>query len=95
MLDESISGTSAVSVAHMRSPGGWKEPGQTPEFAEFTLVLKGMLHVEHKDGALDVRGGAGGDYARGRVGAVFDAGAGRRRVHRCVSSGSFGGDGAS
>jgi mannose-6-phosphate isomerase-like protein (cupin superfamily) len=51
------SGTSAVSVAHMRSPGGWKEPGQTPEFAEFTLVLKGMLHVEHKDGALDVRAG--------------------------------------
>ena len=41
----------------MRSPGGWQEPGQTPEFDEFTAVLKGLLHVEHKHGALDVRAG--------------------------------------
>ena len=41
----------------MRSPGGWVEPGQTPEFDEFTIVLKGMLRVEHQDGALDVRAG--------------------------------------
>jgi mannose-6-phosphate isomerase-like protein (cupin superfamily) len=41
----------------MRSPGGWVEPGQTPEFDEFTIVLKGMLRVEYKDGALEVRAG--------------------------------------
>jgi mannose-6-phosphate isomerase-like protein (cupin superfamily) len=41
----------------MRSPGGWVEPGQAPEFDEFTIVLKGTLRVEHKDGALDVRAG--------------------------------------
>jgi mannose-6-phosphate isomerase-like protein (cupin superfamily) len=46
-----------LSVAHMRSPGGWQEPGQTPQFEEFTIVLKGMLRVEHRDGHLDVRAG--------------------------------------
>lgn len=49
--------TSAASVAHMRSPQGWIEPGQAPEFDEFTIVLKGMLRVEHKGGALDVHAG--------------------------------------
>jgi ethanolamine utilization protein EutQ len=49
--------TSAASVAHMRSPQGWEEPGQTPEFDEFTLVLKGVLHVTHKSGELDVAAG--------------------------------------
>jgi len=49
--------TSAASVAHMRSPDGWVEPGQTPEFQEFTVVLKGMLRVEHKDGVIEVRPG--------------------------------------
>jgi len=49
--------TSAASVAHMRSPAGWLEPGQTPDFDEFTIVLKGMLRVEHKGGALDVHAG--------------------------------------
>jgi ethanolamine utilization protein EutQ len=48
---------SAASVAHMRSPAGWLEPGQTPDFDEFTIVLKGMLRVEHKGGALDVHAG--------------------------------------
>ena len=61
VIDEYIgrvnSGTSTASVAHMRSPQGWVEPGQTPEFDEFTIVLKGMLRVEHKTGALDVRAG--------------------------------------
>jgi len=61
LIDEYIgrvnSKTAATSVAHMRSPGGWVEPGQTPEFDEFTIVLKGMLRVEHKGGALDVRAG--------------------------------------
>lgn len=46
-----------LSVAHMRSPGGWVEPGQTPEFREMTVVLKGLLRVEHKGGHLDVRAG--------------------------------------
>lgn len=49
--------TSAASVAHMRSPQGWEEPGQKPEFDEFTIVLKGMLRVEHKDGTLEVHSG--------------------------------------
>jgi len=49
--------TSAVSVAHMQSPAGWVEPGQTPEFEEFTIVLKGMLRVTHRGGVLDVRAG--------------------------------------
>ncbi|KFA92055.1 cupin domain-containing protein [Archangium violaceum] len=46
-----------LSVAHMRSPGGWLEPGQTPEFREITVVIKGALRVEHKGGYLDVRAG--------------------------------------
>jgi mannose-6-phosphate isomerase-like protein (cupin superfamily) len=46
-----------ISVARMVSPQGWEEPGQTPEFAEFTLVLEGMLRVEHREGALEVRVG--------------------------------------
>jgi len=49
--------TSALSVAHMRSPAGWVEPGQRPEFEEFTVVLKGCLRVEHEKGAFDVRAG--------------------------------------
>ena len=40
-----------------RSPGGWVEPGQAPEFDEFTVVLKGMLRVAHRGGVLDVRAG--------------------------------------
>ncbi|WP_375772356.1 AraC family ligand binding domain-containing protein [Archangium gephyra] len=46
-----------LSVAHMRSPGGWLEPGQTPEFREITVVIKGVLRVEHQGGQLDVRAG--------------------------------------
>lgn len=49
--------TSAVSLARMVSPGGWIEPAQTPEFDEYTLVLRGMLRVESKSGAIDVRAG--------------------------------------
>ena len=51
------SGTAAVSVAHMRSPSGWVEPGQRPEFDEFTVVLKGLLRVEHEGGAFDAAAG--------------------------------------
>jgi len=61
LIDEYIgrvnSDTEGLSVAHMRSPGGWIEPGQTPDFEEYTVVLKGLLRVEHKDGVLDVRAG--------------------------------------
>ncbi|MGB8298130.1 MAG: cupin [Polyangia bacterium] len=49
--------TSALSVARMISPAGWIEPGQTPEFDEYTVVLRGMLRVETKDKAIDVRPG--------------------------------------
>jgi mannose-6-phosphate isomerase-like protein (cupin superfamily) len=61
LIDEYIgqvnSETQGLSVAHMRSPGGWIEPGQTPDFEEYTVVLKGVLRVEHKAGALDVVAG--------------------------------------
>lgn len=61
LIDEYIgrvnSRTDAASIAHMRSPGGWVEPGQTPEFDEFTIVLKGTLRVEHRGGSLDVHAG--------------------------------------
>ena len=48
------SGTSEVSVARMKSPSGWVEPGQTPQFDEYTIVLRGMLRVESRDGTIDV-----------------------------------------
>ena len=51
------SGSAAVSIARMKSPSGWLEPGQTPEFDEYTLVLRGCLHVELKDKAFDVGAG--------------------------------------
>jgi mannose-6-phosphate isomerase-like protein (cupin superfamily) len=51
------SGHARVSVARMVSPEGWVEPGQRPAFEEITVVLKGMLRVEHESGSLDVRGG--------------------------------------
>jgi mannose-6-phosphate isomerase-like protein (cupin superfamily) len=61
LIDEYIgrvnSGTISTSVAHMRSPGGWVEPGQTPAFDEFTMVLKGILRVEYSGGSLDVAAG--------------------------------------
>jgi mannose-6-phosphate isomerase-like protein (cupin superfamily) len=50
-------GHMAVSVARMVSPGGWVEPGQTPEFEEITVVLRGLLRVEHRGGVLEVRAG--------------------------------------
>ena len=46
-----------LSIAHMRSPSGWMEPGQTPDFDEFSIVLKGILRVQHSGGVLDVRAG--------------------------------------
>jgi len=61
LIDEYIgrinSKNEAASVAHMRSPGGWVEPGQTPDFDEYTIVLQGMLRVEHRHGFIDVPAG--------------------------------------
>ena len=60
-IDEYIgrvnSQTDSISVAHMRSPGGWQEPGQTPEFREYTIVLRGVVRVEDRTGILDVHAG--------------------------------------
>lgn len=61
LIDEYVgrasTATETVSIAHMRSPAGWEEPGQTPEFDEYTLVLSGVLHVEHAGGRLKVTAG--------------------------------------
>jgi|SRR5579872_1042867 len=61
LIDEYIghvnSRTGALSIAHMRSPGGWVEPGQAPEFDEYTVVLKGSLRVHTKATTLDVAAG--------------------------------------
>ena len=61
IIDEYVGGVnngeSQVSIAHMRSPAGWSEPGQRPDFDEFTLVLKGQLRVSHQDGVIEVKAG--------------------------------------
>jgi ethanolamine utilization protein EutQ (cupin superfamily) len=61
LIDEYVgrvnTGESRVSVAHMRSPAGWVEPGQRPDFDEYTVVLEGALCVEHEDGELEVAAG--------------------------------------
>jgi mannose-6-phosphate isomerase-like protein (cupin superfamily) len=61
LIDEYIgrvnTATEGVSVAHMRSPGGWVEPGQSPDFDEFTVVLRGTLRVEYRGGSMDVHAG--------------------------------------
>ena len=63
LIDEYVgrvnTGEDRLSVAHMRSPGGWVEPGQRPEFDEFTVVLRGALTVEHEGGSLEVKAGQG------------------------------------
>jgi mannose-6-phosphate isomerase-like protein (cupin superfamily) len=61
VIDEYVgrvnTGESAVGIAHMRSPAGWVEPGQTPDFDEYTIVLQGMLRVDSREGTLDVHAG--------------------------------------
>jgi ethanolamine utilization protein EutQ (cupin superfamily) len=61
LIDEHVgrvnNGEERLSIAHMRSPAGWLEPGQTPDFDEYTVVLAGTLHVEHSDGTLEVGAG--------------------------------------
>jgi mannose-6-phosphate isomerase-like protein (cupin superfamily) len=73
LIDEYVgrlaSSHEALSVAHMRSPGGWVEPGQTPDFDEFTVVLRGRLVVTSGSGDLDVGAGqavvvAAGEWVR-------------------------------
>jgi mannose-6-phosphate isomerase-like protein (cupin superfamily) len=61
LIDEYVgrvnSAEGRLSVAHMRSPSGWVEPGQRPDFDEFTVVLRGALRVEHEGGSLEVAAG--------------------------------------
>src|SRR3954464_8053747 len=58
LIDEHVgrvnTGEERLSIAHMRSPAGWVEPGQSPDFDEYTVVLAGALHVEHQGGTLEV-----------------------------------------
>lgn len=56
-VGQASDGQEAVSVAQMNSPAGWAEPGQRPEFDEYTLVLRGTVQVEHEDGAIEVHAG--------------------------------------
>jgi ethanolamine utilization protein EutQ len=61
LIDEYVgrvsSATDGVSIAHMRSPAGWTEPRQRPEFHEYSVVLHGLLRLEHDGGRMDVRAG--------------------------------------
>ena len=61
IVDEYIgrvnSGDTVTSIAHMRSPAGWSEPGQRPDFDEYTVVLKGVMRVEHEAGVTEVKAG--------------------------------------
>ena len=59
------SGDSSTSIARMKSPSGWIEPGQTPEFDEYTIVLRGMLRVTTHGGAIDVHAGQAVITAKG------------------------------
>ena len=88
LIDEYVgrvnTGEERVSVAHMRSPEGWVEPGQRPRFDEYTVVLEGCLRVEHEDGALDVRAGQAVLVPWRRVGALLHPG-----VRRCLLRGGL------
>jgi len=86
LIDEYIgrvnSGHESVSIAHMHSPSGWSEPGQQPEFDEFTIVMRGAVIVESKEGIIEVKAGQAviarrGEWVRystpGREGAEYIA----------------------
>ncbi len=73
LIDEYVgrvnTGEARLSVAHMRSPAGWSEPGQQPDFEEYTIVLRGLMRVEFSDGVLEVQAGqavlcAAGEWVR-------------------------------
>lgn len=83
-------GAEDVSLALMRSPAGWSEPGQRPEFDEFTIVLRGTVRVEHEDGAVDVAAGQAVHCRPGewvRYGTPDDEGA--EYVSICLPAFSF------
>jgi ethanolamine utilization protein EutQ (cupin superfamily) len=69
MIDELVgranTGTESLSIAHMHSPDGWSEPGQTPGFDEWTYVLEGHVEVEFRDGHLAAGKGAALHVSRG------------------------------
>ena len=69
LIDEFVgvvnSGDASISIAHMRSPEGWIEPAQTPDFDEYTIVLRGLLRVIDRDGVIDVRAGQAVVVGRG------------------------------
>ena len=78
-------GPRQVSVAKMTSPSGWQEPGQRPEFEEITVVLRGMVRVEHEGGALEVRAGQAVSPRRANGSAT----ARRRRTARSTCASAF------
>ena len=81
------SGHAQVSVARMTSPSGWQEPGQRPEFEEITVVLRGMVRVEHDGGVARRARRPGGRHRARRVGALQHAGRRRRGVRRRLPAG--------
>ncbi len=83
------SGHAQVSVARMTSPSGWLEPGQRPEFEEITVVLRGMVRVEHESGVLEVRAGQASGHRAGRMGPLQHAGSRRRGVCGRLSPSPF------
>ena len=76
--------TDSVSIARMISPPGWDEPAQTPAFDEYTLVLSGLLRVEHDGGALDVRAGEAVITHRGERVRYSTPGEGAEYVAVCL-----------
>jgi len=87
LIDEYVgrvnTATDGVSIAVMQSPGGWSEPGQRPEFDEFTLVLEGSVRVEHDDGVLEVGAGQA-VIARAGEWVRYSTPAGARYVAVCL-----------
>ena len=88
------SATEDLSIARMTSPGGWVEPGQTPEFDEFTVVLRGTLHIDYQGGELDVYAGQAVIAQSRRMGEIQHSGSGRGRVFRRLPSRVFAPDGS-
>ncbi len=81
--------TDAISIARMKSPSGWVEPGQTPEFDEYTVVLRGLLRVTTRTGSIDVKEGQAIITRAQRMGPVQHSGTRRRRIYRGLSAGIF------
>jgi hypothetical protein len=85
LIDEYVglasTGEGGLSIAHMRSPSGWSEPGRCPDFDEFTVVLRGTLVVESGGGQLTVAAGQAVHTSPGGVGPLQHPGAGRCGVH--------------